>query len=102
MNLSDVVNLYFEFLQPINILAGAGACLFSFFKRDASEAFAIDSIAKGATFCSFPSGLAFLVCAAFPAYVPKVSDATLAFFVGGLALLLIPFIDIRKLFMAAT
>jgi len=98
MNLVEGVSLYFEYLQPINILAGFLACLFSFFKRDAAEAFAIDSIAKGATFCAFPSGIAFIICAAFPSFVPKVADATLAFFVGGLALLLIPFIDIRKLF----
>lgn len=100
MTLAEAASLYFEFLQPINILAGALACGVSFFKRKGSEAFAIDSIAKGATFCSFPSGVAFLICAAFPSYVPSVADATLAFFVGGLALMMIPFLDMRKLFQS--
>lgn len=98
MTVDEALLWYFANLQPINIAAGTFACLFSFFKRSGVEAHAIDSIAKGATFCSLPSGIAFLLCAAHPAYVPKISDASLAFFVGGLALLLIPFLDMRKLF----
>lgn len=93
-----LVDWFFGNLQPINIFVGAVALIISFVVRKGDEAHAIDCIAKGVTFCSLPSGLAFLWCAAFPTYVPKVADATLAFFVGGAALILIPFIDFRKLF----
>ncbi|EKT4476577.1 hypothetical protein QEL91_002250 [Pseudomonas putida] len=101
MSLVEIIDYYFEHLLPITIFCGSIVCAISFFWRKGDEAIAIDSIAKGATSSAFPSGLAFVLCAAFPGYVPKVADATLAFFVGGLALMIIPFIDFRKVFHAS-
>lgn len=101
MTLVEAVDSYFEYLLPITILSGFIVCFVTFFMRKGDEAIAIDSISKGATSCAFPSGFAFILCAAFPGYVPKVADATLAFFVGGLALMIIPFIDVKKVYLAS-
>lgn len=101
MTIVEAVDSFFEYLLPITIFSGFIVCAITFFMRSGDEAIAIDSISKGATSCAFPSGFAFILCAAFPGYVPKVADATLAFFVGGLALMIIPFIDVKKVYQAS-
>jgi hypothetical protein len=45
---------------------------------------------------SIPNGLAFLVCAFLPEYIPKIQGATLAFALAGLALIAASAKDILK------
>ncbi|MCX2891657.1 hypothetical protein OO258_25860 [Pseudomonas sp. DCB_BI] len=100
MTIAEVADGYFANLQPITVLAFFVVSAFAFFWRKGDEAVAIDSISKGATACAFPSGVAFVICAAYPGFVPKMADSSLAFSVGGTALMMIPFLDFKKIFQA--
>lgn len=46
---------------------------------------------------SIPNGLAFLLCAFFPEYIPKIQGATLAFALAGLALIAASARDVLKI-----
>lgn len=98
MGIDSAIQWYFEHLQPITTLTGVIACLISCIKQRASGDFAIESMGRAATWCAFPSGVAFLICSAYPPYIPKLTDATFAFLMGGIGLILVAVCDYRKLF----
>jgi len=98
MGVDTIILWYFEHLQPITTLTGVFACVISCIKQHAQGDFAIESMGRAATWCALPSGVAFVVCSAYPIYVPKLADATIAFLMGGIGLILVAVCDYRKLF----
>lgn len=101
MTSAEICDWYFAHLQPLNIFTGVIALAIAFIRYKGEESYALDSIAKGLTFSSLPSGVAFIWCAAFPDYVPRLTDVSIAFFSGGAVLVLMPFIDVKKLLQTA-
>lgn len=91
MTLFDAADVYFANLQPASTLVGviAGIVCFIRSKFDSSRVF--DCLVRGFAFSTLPNGLAFVFCAAYPAYIPKISDSSAAFLLGGLALIFMPF-----------
>lgn len=97
MTLFEAADLAFGNLQPINTLTGfiAGVVSFCHHKCDVSHAF--ECLARGFTYSTLPSGLAFVFCAAYPAYVTKIPDVSAAFLIGGSALVFMPFLASKKI-----
>lgn len=97
MTVFDAADIIFKNLQAINSGVGflAGVILFLIYRCDTSRAF--ECVAKAFTFTTLPSGIAFVFTSGFPTYVSKIPDVTAAFFVGGCALVLMPFVVSKKI-----
>ncbi|NCE83503.1 MULTISPECIES: hypothetical protein [unclassified Pseudomonas] len=97
MTVFEAADIVFKNLQPINSAVGflAGMILFGCYKCDTSRAF--ECVAKAFTFTTLPSGFAFVFTSGYPAYVSKIPDVTAAFFVGGCALVIMPFVVSKKI-----
>lgn len=95
--ITEIVAWYFDHLTLLTTLTGiiafAIACCFD----NDEKAFSNQTIARAATWCPLPNGLAFLVCSADTSYVTKISDPTTAFFMGGLAIVYVFMCDVKVL-----
>lgn len=90
----EYIDLYFLNLKLITTVTGIAAFVVSFICAKCAHSALMACLGRAATWCALPSGLAFLVCSAAPGYVPRMSDASLAFLMGGLALVAIALYDI--------
>lgn len=97
MTVAEAADFFFNNLPPINTLVGFLAAVVSFLYYKADTAYAFECVGRGFAFSALPSGVAFVICSAYPSYVTKVSDLTAAFFIGGLVLILMPFVASKKI-----
>ncbi|MBG0848389.1 hypothetical protein H3222_24630 [Pseudomonas chengduensis] len=95
MTLDELVIGYFDNLQKITVVISIFACLVSFGCSKLRGGSGNSSLGQAATWGAIPNGVAFLICAAYPQHITKITDVTIAFTLGGLALILIPFFDLK-------
>ena len=93
MKLAECLDGYFANLPLITTLVGFVAFLVSYGISRTAESL-MRSMSRGATWCALPNGIAFLICAAYPRYVPLIADVSIAFFMGGIALVVVALYDI--------
>lgn len=101
MQVADIIGWFFDNLPQLTTLVGVVAFLVSCFIHRSSDGFAAQSLSRAATWCALPNGIAFLICSAYPAYVSKISDVSIAFLMGGLALVAVALFDARSLVKGA-
>lgn len=89
---------YFDNLPIITLMVGVGAYFLSCLIKWRSDNALIDAITRSATWSALPNGVAFLLCTVDSSFVPKLADSSVAFFMGGIALLAVGMWDLRTLF----
>jgi hypothetical protein len=97
MNMPKLIALFFDNLPQLTTTVGIVAFLISCFVNRNSDGFVARSLGRSATWCAMPNGIAFLICSAYPTYVSKIADVSIAFLMGGLALVAIALYDLKTL-----
>jgi hypothetical protein len=93
----DFTVWYFSQLSTITLLTGVAAYLISCLIKWKSENALIDAVTRSATWSALPNGVAFLLCTADSTFVPKLADSSVAFFMGGIALVAVGMWDLKTL-----
>lgn len=89
---------YFAQLSLITTAVGTFAFFASCVIKRNAENTLIDAVTRSATWSALPNGLAFLLCTTDSSFIPKLADSSVAFFMGGIALLAVGMWDIKNLF----
>lgn len=89
---------YFSHLSLITTWAGIIAFFVSFVVKRRCEHVLVDAMTRGATWCALPNGIGFLICTSNPDFIPKLADSSVAFFMGGIALIAVGLWDLKVLF----
>lgn len=89
---------YFDKLPMITLVTGLVAFFVSCWVKRKSESALIDAVTRSATWSALPNGVAFLLCTADSTFVPKLADSSVAFFMGGIALIAVGMWDLKTLF----
>lgn len=94
--MDEYLTLFFESLSKITW----GFCLVIFilhlvWARSAPDSLQV-ALTKAVSASGIPNGLAFLVCSIAPQFVQKMEGSFWAFFIGGLALIVVTARDIAK------
>lgn len=95
MQLADYIDTYFSHLSLITTAVGFLAFVISYAIHRTADSI-MRAFCRAATWCALPNGIAFLICSAYPAYVPKIADVGVAFFMGGMALVAVALYDIAS------
>jgi hypothetical protein len=93
--IADCVAWYFNHLTLLTTLTGIFAFIVALVVDKDEKGFSNQTIARAATWCPVPNGIAFLVCSADTSYVAKITDPTTAFFMGGLAIIYVFLCDLK-------
>lgn len=89
---------YFSVLSVITTLTGVIAFFLSCYVKRHADNVLMDAVTRSATWSALPNGVAFLLCTTDSSFIPKLADSSVAFFMGGIALLAVGMWDLKNLF----
>lgn len=93
---------FFANLAHITTWTGIIAFFVSFVVKRRCHHVLMDAMTRAATWCALPNGIGFLICTSDPSFIPKIADSSVAFFMGGLALIAVGLWDLKLLFTRET
>ncbi|OCX19595.1 hypothetical protein [Pseudomonas graminis] len=94
----EVSAWFFAQLSVITTITGVVAFFVSCVVKRNSDNTLMDAVTRSATWSALPNGVAFLLCTTDSSFIPKLADSSVAFFMGGIALLAVGMWDLKNLF----